>query len=133
MRVLHIVMEDWGWVVMVESRGLRLWIGCGHSGEADDGLNCFVDPNALPPWRWFRRTEMREVIAELEIALEEIISRSGKAQDMLWITDRVSDLLPLREEVARRAGGGVPLRPGCDPTTLPQRSDRSTNRCRSTC
>ena len=82
-----IIAEDWGWCVMIAHDRFPLWIGCGVNPEYSDGHLCFIEPSKPYVRRWFRRIATREVVERLAVALEQIISDSGKAHHMRWWND----------------------------------------------
>jgi len=60
------IAEDWGWVVPVVNKSFRLWIGCGHYQEYEDGFLCFIEPHKPFVWRFFKRVNARERVTRSE-------------------------------------------------------------------
>lgn len=83
-----VVEEDWGWVVCLGAPDSWLAVGCGFSGETDNGLNCFTLPEEPRPWHLFGRAHKRARIDELKQAVEAVLRDSGKAHDLRWVEGR---------------------------------------------
>lgn len=81
----RVVMEDWGWVVAIDHRPFSLWIGCGFSGESDSGLHCFIQPDKLRIWRWFRPVDARPTVERLGRAIEQLIRDRPDATGVAWL------------------------------------------------
>jgi hypothetical protein len=82
--VKKVVMEDWGWVVVIDNRAVPLRIGCGFSGISDDGLHCFIQPNKSHIWRCFRSVDLRPTVDRLAQSIELLIQQSGDARELSW-------------------------------------------------
>jgi hypothetical protein len=79
------IAEDWGWVVPVVNKPFRLWIGCGHYQEYEDGFLCFIEPHKPFVWRMFKRVDTRERIAALRQAMDRVlVEREGIRSKRWW-------------------------------------------------
>lgn len=85
--VEDIVAEDWGWCLLVECQGFHLRVGCGNvedyhqaspvslSGSRQDLIwTCFVEAEASPFTRIFRRRELKAAATKLFEALKLIVT-----------------------------------------------------------
>ncbi len=78
--------EDWGWVVPVRNKSFRLWIGCGHYQQYQDGFLCFIEPHKPFVWRLFRRINTQKRIAALQQAMDEILTEEAGIRSKRWWT-----------------------------------------------
>ena len=81
--------EDWGWTAPVVNDQFRLWIGCGHYQEYADGFLCFIEPHTPFVRRFPKRVDTRKRIAELQQAMDKMLSESWHSckalVDTRWI------------------------------------------------
>lgn len=79
--------EDWGWRLDLQNAAFPLWIGCGNYEEYDDGFLCFIEPSKPVIRRWLKSVQTALVVERLASALESVLQRTGKAQDLRWWTE----------------------------------------------
>jgi hypothetical protein len=77
--------EDWGWQVNVVNDGFALWIGCGRYQEYPDWYLCLIEPHTPYIHRLFKKVDVRERVAALQAALDEILEADG-IRDKRWWT-----------------------------------------------
>jgi hypothetical protein len=80
------IAEDWGWVVPVVNKSFRLWIGCGHYQEYEDGFLCFIEPHKPFVWRFLKRLDARERINALREDLDKILAEEEGIKSKRWWT-----------------------------------------------
>ena len=80
------IPEDWGWVLRILNQPFRMWIGCGHYQEFDDGFLCFIHPHKQRIWRGLRRIQTSESIEKLQKAMDEILIESAGIRAKRWWT-----------------------------------------------
>jgi hypothetical protein len=76
--------EDWGWRIDVANGDFPLWVGCGSYEEHANGFLCFIEPSRPFVRRLFRKISTGDTVERLADALQVILERSGKAQQMRW-------------------------------------------------
>ncbi len=80
------VAEDWGWLVPVLNDAFPLWIGCGHYQEYDDGFLCFIEPHKLFVRKFFMRLDTRDIISNLQQAIDKVLSNEPRIREKRWWT-----------------------------------------------
>lgn len=85
--VTRMYPEDWGLALDLENRDFPLWTGCGNYQEYENGFLCFIEPSRPFVRRWLRRLPTADTVERLADALQTILERSGKAQQMRWWTE----------------------------------------------
>jgi len=90
------VAEDWGWVIPVVNKPFRMWIGCGHYQEYEDGFLCFIVPDRPFVWRFFRRIDTRERIAALREAMDKVLTEDAGIRSKRWWTSEEFNHLSLQ-------------------------------------
>lgn len=80
------IAEDWGWLVPVVNQSFRLWIGCGHYQEYDDGFLCFIKPHKPFVWRFFKRVDTRQRIGALREAMDKVLAEEEGIRSKRWWT-----------------------------------------------
>lgn len=80
------IAEDWGWRVPVINESFRLWIGCGHYQEYEDGFLCFIEPHKPLVWRFLRRVDIREHINQLRQAMDMVLAEGEGIKSKRWWT-----------------------------------------------
>ena len=80
------IAEDWGWSIPVVNRSFRLWIGCGHYQEYDDGFLCFIEAHKPLVWRFFKRVDTRHRITALREALDRVLAEEEGIRSKRWWT-----------------------------------------------
>jgi len=86
------VAEDWGWVIPVVNKPFRMWIGCGHYQEYEDGFLCFIVPDRPFVWMFFRRIDTRERIAALREAMDKVLTEDGIRSKRWWTSEEFNHL-----------------------------------------
>lgn len=80
------IAEDWVWAIPVVSKPFRLWIGCGHYQEYEDGFLCFIEPQKPFVRRWLRRVDTRERINALRQAMDKVLTKGEGIRSKCWWT-----------------------------------------------
>jgi hypothetical protein len=80
------IAEDWGWALPVVNNSFRLWIGCGHYQEYEDGFLCFIEPHKPYVWKFLKRVDTRERIAALRQATDKTLSPEEGVRSKRWWT-----------------------------------------------
>lgn len=84
-RVRRILVEDWGWRLILANPGFTLWVGCGpHLDHPEDGHICFIVPYKPRAWGWLGRVDTTGVVERLAVALESSVLKSGVAHHLRW-------------------------------------------------
>lgn len=77
--------EDWGWMVAIKhDRKFPLFIGCGHSDDADDSYLCFVEPDGPVIRNSFKTIDVRDTVTDLKTALKKIIEADPLIHSIEW-------------------------------------------------
>ena len=84
--VLRIYPEDWGWRIDLENGDFPLWLGCGNYQQYENGFLCFIEPSRPLVRRLLKKIPTTDTVERLAEALQMILARSGKAQQMRWWT-----------------------------------------------
>jgi hypothetical protein len=77
------ILEDWGGVIFIPHPDLSIWIGCGFSGQAAEGIHCWVEVRKRLR-SLFKRVDTIKVVEPIEAVLEDIIRQSGVASEVHW-------------------------------------------------
>jgi hypothetical protein len=83
-QVKRVVMEDWGWVILIENKVFPLWIGCSIDPDQDDGHLCFIRPDKAKIRRWFKSIDTTRTVDRLATALEDIVKSAQHSSDLRW-------------------------------------------------
>lgn len=83
----EIIAEDWGWLVMVQRKPFRLWVGCGTQ-KGDDYRHIpnnwvvFVgaEPNFLQ--KLFIQEDVQSSLDKLTVSVEEILKLNSEIIDL---------------------------------------------------
>lgn len=83
----EIIAEDWGWLVMVQRKPFRLWVGCGTQ-KGDDYSHIpnkwvvFVaaEPNLLH--KLFRQSDIQSSLNKLTVSVKEILKSNSEIIDL---------------------------------------------------
>jgi hypothetical protein len=83
----EIIAEDWGWLVMVQRKPFRLWVGCGTQ-KGDDYSHIpnkwvvFVaaEPNLLN--ELFKQSDIQSSLSKLTVSVEEILKSNSEIIDL---------------------------------------------------
>lgn len=78
--------EDWGWRIDVVNEAFPLWIGCSHYQEYPNGYLCFIKPHTPYVRKLFRKVDVREPVASLQRALDNVLSEADGIREMRWWT-----------------------------------------------
>jgi hypothetical protein len=82
--------EDWGWCVTIKNPDFRLWVGCGHYQEYDDGFLCFIEPRKPFVRRWFRKVSAEATVSRVAEVLEKSLQQHPGVRDLRWWTEKES-------------------------------------------
>ncbi len=78
--------EDWGWRLDLHNEDFELWVGCGRYQEHADGYLCFIEPHTPYVRKIFKKVDVRDRIAEVQRALEQILKEADGIRDVRWWT-----------------------------------------------
>ncbi len=76
--------EDWGWEVPLKGERFRMWLGCGHYQEYDDGFLCFIEPHKPFVRRLFSRIDTRAAVDRVAAALDESLHSDPEIRNVRW-------------------------------------------------
>lgn len=83
----EIIAEDWGWLVMVQRKPFRLWVGCGTQKGDDYNhiLNKWVvfvaaEPNLLN--KLFKQSDIQASLSKLTVSVEKILKSNSEIIDL---------------------------------------------------
>ncbi|WP_315777138.1 MULTISPECIES: hypothetical protein [unclassified Bradyrhizobium] len=85
--VSRMTPEDWGWRIDLENSEFPIWLGCGHYQEHENGFLCFIEPSHPFVRRLLKKIPTTDTVDRLAGALQMILERSGKVQQMRWWTE----------------------------------------------
>lgn len=80
------IAEDWGWMLKVLNQPFRMWIGCGHYPEFQDGFLCFIHPHKTQIWSGLRKIKTLEPIKAIQAAMDEVLNENERIRDKRWWT-----------------------------------------------
>ncbi len=79
-----IVPEDFGWVVMVSRKPLKLWLGCGNTDGSSNEWSVFpvAEPSMIQ--RLFRRVNPAAEVEKLRAHLAELVPSIPGVSNVAW-------------------------------------------------
>ncbi len=80
------IAEDWGWVVMVQRKPYRLWVGCGNEEGSTTRWSIFVEAEPSIFQKIVKRMDPTASVVSLEQELEEIIRSQPAITDFEWVS-----------------------------------------------
>ena len=78
------IPEDWGWVVMVQRKPFRLWVGCGNEDGSTTRWSLFVEAELGIFQKMLKRIDPSSSVSALEQELEEAIRSESAFTDVGW-------------------------------------------------
>ena len=80
------IPEDWGWVVMIQRKPFRLWVGCGNEVGNFQQWGLFVEAESGLFQKLFKRVDPSPSVAALEQELEKIVRTETGCKNVEWET-----------------------------------------------
>jgi len=80
------IPEDWGWVVMVQRKPYRLWVGCGNEDGSTTRWNLFVEAEPSILQKMLKTIDPALSVSALEKELEEIVKAEPAFKDIEWVS-----------------------------------------------
>jgi len=93
------IAEDWGWVVPVVNTDFRLWVGCGRYQQYQDGFLLFIEPHKPFVTRLFRRIRTEDRIAEVQSAIDKMLSKEPGIREIRWWSYAQFNRLSTRDDI----------------------------------
>ena len=85
MTVSSIYAEDWGWCLEIShTENYRLFIGCGHYQEYENGFLCFIEPSKPYIRKWFKKINVRETVEKVASALDAVLNKDRDIHSVRW-------------------------------------------------
>lgn len=78
------IPEDWGWVVMVQRKPYKLWVGCGNEVGNSMQWGVFVEAEPGLLHKLLKRGAPSPSVATLEHQLEKIVMLENECQNVKW-------------------------------------------------
>lgn len=80
------IAEDWGWLVPIENKQFRMWIGCGCYQEYTNGFLCFIEPHTPFIRRFFKKIDIRDDVVLLQQAMDKVLTEAAGILEKRWWT-----------------------------------------------
>lgn len=78
------ISEDWGWLVMVQRKPYRLWVGCGNEDGSATRWSVFVEAEPSIFQKILKRIDPTSSVLTLEQDLEEIVRAESEFTEVEW-------------------------------------------------
>ena len=79
-----VIPEDWGWLVMVQRKPCRLWVGCGNDDGNSVRWKVFVEMEPGLIQRFFNKANYEALRAQLQSEVEEVINLEPEIHNAKW-------------------------------------------------
>lgn len=76
--------EDWGWVVMIQKKPFKLWVGCGNEIGNSTQWSVFVVGEPSLFQKLLKRKNVSSRITAMEQELERIIKAEAECANVVW-------------------------------------------------
>ena len=78
------IPEDWGWVIMIQRKPFKFWVGCGNEVGNSNQWGLFVEAELGLFQKLLKREDPSHSVSALEQELEKIIKAETGCKNVEW-------------------------------------------------